>query len=347
MPLKSNREYFLWRFARSPLGSALDNCFLAVEGASVVGCLCSIRDALWVGDRWQECYWPVDFMVAPEHRVGTVGIELFQAAMATGNLVISVGYTQRTGAFHRAFKWQPGPSMVSRFMLLRPSRLAALTARADRSAVYRSLFLFGDLVIRPVQNIRTSFYGRFLRRLIVEPAHRFDERLDELLQQAVDWNAIQPFRSSRYLNWKFAERPSGAHWALLARESGSQSIRGYMVARLHERRGLARWVDIADFVVRPDDGIAFADLLNDVLTRSVSWGADFVRIRYSEDWQIPRGVSRPGIQHRRQVDTIAYRANSQDVAQRLRDSRWALTALVSDRVDHGSDEWNGQQSTPD
>src|ERR1022692_1398490 len=125
MPSKNDRRYFLWKFAENPLGSSLSAYFLVVDEGRVVGQVSTIRDRLWVGNAWQDCYWLVDLMVSPEHRRGTAGIELFQAAMSACPTVLSVGFTHRTSALHRGLKWRWGPSMTSRFIVVRPSRLAA------------------------------------------------------------------------------------------------------------------------------------------------------------------------------------------------------------------------------
>src|ERR1039458_4788192 len=114
MPLKSERRYFQWRFAESPLGSALDKYFLAVDDGRVVGQACTIRDRLWDGNAWCDCYWLVDLTVSPEHRRGMAGIELFQAAMSACPTLLSVGFTHRTSVLHRAPKCQRRPSIPKR-----------------------------------------------------------------------------------------------------------------------------------------------------------------------------------------------------------------------------------------
>jgi hypothetical protein len=341
MPLKGDRLYFQWRFAENPLGSALEKCFLAVDDERVVGQACTIRDRLWDGNAWCDCYWLVDLMVSPEHRRGMAGIELFQAAMSACPTLLSVGFTHRTSVLHRGLKWQRGPSMTSRFVVVRPSRLAAIAQSSARSNAFAAAALrLSDRIVGPLQAAKTQIYRLRPQKLKVEVVDRFDARFDEIVERALDWNMIQPFRGSAYLTWKFGSRPCGAHFTLVAREPGSSGIRGYMVVKLKSRPRLARWADIADFVVRPDDTVAFRSLLNEAIGRAISCGVDFVRIRYSGAWQIPPGIRPIGIRRERPVDAIAYHSNVLSVATQLNQRSWALTGIVSDLMDHGADEWD-------
>lgn len=340
MPLKSERRYFQWRFAESPLGSALDKYFLAVDDGRVVGQACTIRDRLWDGNAWSDCYWLVDLTVSPEYRRGTVGIELFQAAMNACPTILSVGFTHRTSVLHRGLKWLWGPSMTTRFVVVRPSRLAAIGQSAVGAHAFMAAALrVSDRIVRPLQAARTRIYRFRPQKLKVEAVDRFDDRFGDLFERALDWNLIQPFRSSAYLTWKFGSRPVGAHFTLVAREPGAAGIRGYMVVKLKSRPGLARWADIADFVVRPDNALAFRSLLNEAIGRAISCGVDFVRIRYSGESQIPPGIRPIGICRKRPVDAVAFHSNVSNVTTQLEQRPWALTGIVSDLMDHGADEW--------
>jgi hypothetical protein len=191
----------------------------------------------------------------------------------------------------------------------------------------------------PLQIAKASIYRHRLDRLQVDLVDRFDESFDDLLDGALDWNMVQPFRSSAHLTWKFTARPCGKHFTLVARERGSVRIRGYMVVKLMVRPGVARWADIADFVVRPDDYVAFSSLLNEAIRLAILQDIDFVRLRYIEGGQIPLGAKHVGIQCERSVDRIAFHSNTPGVVLQLNRHSWALTALISDRIDHGGDEW--------
>lgn len=345
MLLKRDRQYFSWRFSESPLGSALGAYFLAMEDGRVVGHVGTIRDRLWAGDAWHDCCWLVDLMVSPEYRKGTAGIELFQAAMSACPTVASVGFTHRTSALHRGFKWKRAPSMTSRFVVFRPSRLAAIAQSAVCLGTLTAAALrFSDRIVRPLQAAKTHIYRLCSQKLKIEVVDRFDDRFDTLLEGALDWNVIQPFRSSAYLTWKFGLRPCGMHFTLAVRDAKAARIRGYIVVKLKSRQGAARWADIADFVVPNDDALAFRTLLNEAIGRAISLGVDFVRIRYSGESQIPSDIRPIGIRRERPMDAVAYHCNVPTVATELNRRPWALTGIVSDLMDHGSDEWDSGET---
>ncbi|MBL8214968.1 MAG: GNAT family N-acetyltransferase [Bryobacterales bacterium] len=330
-PQKADDRFFWWRFHQNPIGSSLPHYLLAWENGRVVGQIAGLRDRLHIGGEWLECVWLVDWMVSREHRGGLVGLHLFHEAGRLSPLALGVGVGPHLVSTYKAMRWQRRAVAGTYFSIRRPASLLKLTPEPQDGVLPKLLPLaaplFGAL----------QYTGAWLRRdpgIAIESWDVFPNEVDSLLADLLPVSGIAPFRSAALLNWKFRGRPAGRHFLLGARRSGA--LLGYAAVKLM-RRGEARWAELVDLVAPPQEPAVFHSLLAETVRRS---GKDFVRFRCSHHSQTTH-LGRPfWIRHNRDVvDDVFYSAKDAGVSQQLAQAEWDLTSLVSDRTDHGRDEW--------
>jgi len=321
-----------------------------MDGGSVIGQISTIGDSIWVDGRWQRCNWLVDLMVSPEHRGKTTGIDLFKRVMEVNPVSVSLGVDPNVLGLYKMFRWRRLPMMKTFFSVIRPSPLATLAtlAEAESSRIMwtRPLLRLGDGLGPPLQTLRSRLERATHRKLAIEPLSHFDAELDSFLRQTLARWKHTSYRSSQHLEWKFNRRPYGRHFGLAARERRSGELRGYVVVKLMERSGVARWADVADFVVAPGDRDAFRALVSATYGEALRWKVDFVRLCCSHSEHVAQLRPPVWIHHGRAVlDDLFVYSKDADLVCSLITGPWHLTAVVSDRLDHGSDEWeNGANS---
>jgi hypothetical protein len=342
-PLKGDPSFFRWRFARNPLGSSLDNYHLAMENNRIVGQLGAIRDRIWARDRWLDCCWLVDLILAPEHRGArsTAALRLFQVAMKKCPLLLVTGAGPKLFRFYKALRWDYREVSGTYFAIRRPGPLLALARDAGETRPALEPFLpLAGLAMTALQ----SAWGRWREWPGVEfefdRLDRFGDESDDLIERVLPSLPATSHRSPPYLNWKFNQRPEGTHFAIAARRKGRSRIEGYMAVKIMERRPHARWAEIVDFLTDPGDPTVFAGLLGQVTRQALEADVDFLRLRCSLKEHRNLLKSPFWIHHNRPViDGTFFRTEDAELSRYLAEAPWHLTSLVSDRTDHGADEF--------
>ncbi len=330
-PRKADDRFFRWRFHQNPIGSSLPHYLLAWEKGRIVGQIAGLRDRLHAGGTWLDCVWLVDWMVSREHRGGLVGLHLFQEASSLCPLRLGVGVGPHLVSTYKAMRWQRRAVAGTYFSIRRPAGLLELTGKSPTGLLPKLLPLATPLC-GAIQHANAKWWRD--TRVSIETWDAFPDAVDGLLAAVLPGGGVVPFRSAALLNWKFCLRPSGRHFLLGARRAGS--LLGYAAVKWM-RRGTARWAELVDLVASPQEPAVFASLLAETVLRA---GTDFVRFRCSRQDQTERLRKPFWIRHNRDaVDDVFYSAKDPTVARHLAQSEWDLTSLVSDRTDHGRDEW--------
>ncbi len=339
-PLKGDPSFFHWRFARNPLGSSLDHYHLAMENNRIAGQLGAIRDRIWANGRWLDCCWLVDLILAPEHRGArsTAALRLFQAVMKKCPLLLVTGAGPKLFRFYKAMRWDYREVSGTYFAIRRPGPLLAVARDAGETwPMLRPFLPLAGLAMTALQSARRVRMGvEFeLSRL-----DRFGEETDDLIERALPSLPVTSHRSSLFLNWKFHQRPQGTHFAIAARRSGRPRIDGYMAVKIMERQPHARWGEIVDFLAEPGDSSVFRSLLDQATNIALEADVDFLRLRCSlrehrDLLRAPYWIHR----NRPVIDGTFFRTEDAHLSRYLAEAPWHLTSLVSDRTDHGADEF--------
>jgi hypothetical protein len=335
-PRKCEPAYFDWLFDGNPLGATFDTYQLLVQDDDVVGQIGSLRCRLRVGDQWVDGRWIIDLVIDPRFRGGLAARQLFKRAMSGAPLVMATGVATHVVPIYNGLGWKRLSVMRARYSVLRPSRLLALAktteAAPETNAALRLGIALADRVL--------PFAGRVLaaRPLSeIEQVTRFDPDWDADIHALTARLGITEYRSAAVLNWRFVDRPIGTHRIVVMRSR--RGLRGMMVVRWMTRPGIARWVDVVDYLVDPDDHTGFDRLTGAALAIAGESSVDFVRFRLSHPSHTEL-LRRPlWIDHTRPMndDLFAF-SGDQALVATLESSKWHLTALASDRCETGRDE---------
>jgi hypothetical protein len=352
-PQKADAAFFHWRFARNPLGQALDLYHLAVDKGRIVGQIAALRDRLWARGRWFDCGWLVDLIVAPEYRGVRSAMAaplLLQSVIKQAPMLCITGAGPKLTRFYKALGWEYREIASTCFAIRRPGALLAVArTTGEPHSPPSALMKLADLGCSALQATRRLWREQFSAPWEFEACESFGAEIDSLVERVLPSLAVTSFRSSNYLNWKFTQRPLGTHFAITARRRGRAQVEGYMVTKIMCRRPHGRWAEVVDFLVDPQDGPVFDALLDQTLRQAFSLDVDFVRLRCSlpqhhRRLRAPFWITR----NRPVIDGTFFRTQDAELRRTLAEAPWHLTSLVSDRTDHGADEYQAViQPSPD
>jgi len=341
-PQKGDASFFNWRFTGNPLGPSLENYHLAIEGNRIVGQLGAIRDRIWAMDRWWDCCWLVDLIVAKQHRGAgsTACPRLFREVMKKCPLLLVTGAGPKLFRFYKAMGWNYRNIASTYFSVRRPGPLLAVAKETGESHTpLESLLPIAGWAMMALHACHPSPKHRFEFTLL----HRFGDEVDRLAERVIPSLKVTSYRSANYLNWKFNQRPQGTHFVITARHNGGSDIQGYAAVKIMDRRPHARWAEVVDFLLEPGDSNVFAALMHQIAERTRQWDVDFLRLRCSLPEHGARLRAPFWIRRNRPViDGTFFRAEDAQLARYLTEEPWHLTSLVSDRTDHGADEFIAQ-----
>lgn len=115
-----------------------------------------------------------------------------------------------------------------------------------------------------------------LPEVAVHEVHTFDERFDALWQRVADDYRVAVVRDSRYLTWRFLQRPD-AQYTILAATRGAEVV-GYLVLRSATAQAVRRGY-LVDFLVQDRSAPLFASLLEHGITHLRETGATAISCR--------------------------------------------------------------------
>ena len=350
-PEKANPRYFDWMFSKNPLGSSLATYALLVDDAdAIVGQIGTLRDRLRIAGRWVDSLWIIDLVIDPAFRGGVGARQLFKQAMKSAAVVMATGVAPRIIPIYRGLGWQQLSPVRARYHVLRPSRLLALAGGTDSppevSRPVRITLGIADPILRLAGRARARV-RRAARRLVpgalrVDTVDRFEGAWDDDLCRLTEACGVTEYRNAALLNWKFVERPLGRHEVLAIRSPGG-GLRAMMVIKWMMRPDIAQWLEVADYLALPDDAVGFLQLTQHVMSLAADAGLDFVRFRLAHPAHVP--LLRPPMwldYTRPSVDDVFVFTKDEAIMGALRSSPWHLTALASDRIETGRDEWQNQ-----
>jgi hypothetical protein len=177
------------------------------------------------------------------------------------------------------------------------------------------------------------------RGVCVERVDRFDVAWDADLERLTRRCGVTEQRTAAILNWRFVERPVGRYEIFVLRTPGG-SLQGAVVLKWMARASAARWIEVADYLVDPDDAAGLSALIPAGLLDAGAAGVDIVRFRLSRPEHRSLLRAPLWIEHARPVtDELFVYSSDAELLEALRASPWHLTALAGDRLEPGRDEW--------
>jgi hypothetical protein len=343
-PLKSDPTYFEWLFAGNPSGSSLGTyCLLVTEHDHIVGQIATLRTRMRIAGAWHECLWICDLYIDSDFRGGVGVRRLYKRVMGSAPIVLATGVNASTLPIYDALGWTRLQVSHSRYHVLRPTRLAALARGRGNDVAIRGLAQTALRMADQVVPLAGRAYAGSLRLatsgLPLEEVKRFDPRWDADLERLAAECGVTEYRDAATLNWRFVERPVGRQQIFVIPTAGG-GVRGMLVLRWLHAPGLARWIDVVDYLVSPDDSLAFRRLTAQATWLAAAHELDFVRFRLS----LPSHVAllrRPAwVDHTRPItEDVFFVSQDPGLLEAVRSTPWHLTALASDRSETGRDEW--------
>lgn len=321
-----------WRFLDGPFDTTALH-LLAVRDGQIVGQWAGLPDRLLSADQDWPVTWMIDLVVAPEHRDTMAAAALFRAASASGRTLLAIGATEAVLPFYGVFRWRRRAIADTFYRVLRPAPAARLAGQALEGPMARLAPLADHLL--PLAH-RLSGRGS----AEVEPLRVLSDEVDDLCQELRPRLGLHFDRGGRWQRWKLDHRPCGRHLVLAMRRPGGR-LRGLVVVKLRQRPGVARWAELSDLLVDPQDGAAFDALVRAGTRAALDAGADLLRLRCSLPAHTARLRPPWWVRRTRTPVDDLFLHGPPAVLSALERGPWHLTAAASDTVDTGLDEWEG------
>jgi GNAT superfamily N-acetyltransferase len=204
------------------------------DGEKPVGLFRCIPVPCKVGDRYYLIDWNVDLMIHPEYRGKGLAMKLSRALLDEGDANTGLPLTN-SPTYKILEKLNGGFLDVAPFpQIIRPFKMQ----------VYARAVLKIPLVSHVFALFLRAYYALVIDRRTYEPdihvkiekINRFDSSFDDFWENVQHEYPVIVKRDSRYLNWKFFDRPDLDY--TVYRASRSNELAGYIVLRVDERFGV-------------------------------------------------------------------------------------------------------------
>jgi len=231
-PIHEKRSEWLYR--NNPDGAAVLWTVRDTDTGQLAGFTVALPRRMLVEHQPRTCWNCADFSIRPKFRTLGVAIKLRRAAkMGVDEGRVDFLYAnpnERMEVIHAKVGHQPVGRMIRHARVLRSATY--LGDRLKSRAVGTLAGGIVDPLLGLSQRIRTpraTYHTRLLE------ATGFDERFDELFEQAAAGLPIVGVRDRRYLQWRYADNPIYESEVLVAEEG--DRLRGYLVFRVEDGVG--------------------------------------------------------------------------------------------------------------
>lgn len=278
---KRSIEQWKWEFMRMPEGPS--NISVIEDDGQIIGHVALIPIRFQYFDKEIIAGKSEDSSLRKEYRgrnlFGKLEHQCFATAAKRG-FSISYSISRTAREVHVKAGYCPLKPLQGYFVPLKPVRVAheisnALAFSASKKALLRPIM---ELLAR---RFRTRCRDRTPPRadLVIEEIERFDASFDDLWRRfAATQKLITIKRSSKYLNWRFVDKPAHAYRIHVARSGGA--LAGYIITTTVQRKKDFK-TDLrigvtSDFLVLDHDTHALASLFDRAVEDWISWNCDCV-----------------------------------------------------------------------
>lgn len=345
-PLKGDSRFLFWRTYEHPWSNGSAKSYVALENGKIVGHLACLPEKLVHSGREICASWLVDLRVSKnvKTRVG-VGIQLLQAAARDFPVLLVFGVCPEMQGIYQTMGWRKVAQVETFLSVLRPLRTLNL-GRPEASPLSRLLQGSANSLCSQLDKTAAAIHGMFIppagdhESSVFESIATFDTEIDEFLNSIPRSSRVEMRRTAELLNWKFQRNPFTSFSAWIARSRRTRKIQGYLIVKRFQRGHLGKWMDIVDIQVSPDSLHILDNLVSKARQEAILSELDFLRLRTS-DPVVLRTLRFPfWIRFTRPLaDDIAGYSAQPALLTELCSSPWSLTALASDAIDYGGDEW--------
>ena len=241
------------------------------DGEKLVGLFRCIPVPCKVGDSYYLIDWNVDLMIHPEYRGKGLAMKLSRALLDDGDA--NTGLPLTNSPTYKILEKLNGRFLdVAPFpQIIRPFKMQAYARAVLKIPLVSHTFaLLLGVYYALVVNRRTYEPDIHVK---VEKIERFDNSFDDFWENVQHDYPVIVKRDSRYLNWKFFDRPDLEY--TVYRASRNNVLEGYIVLRDEERFGV-RTGFVVDILSRKKDIGVIESLLVTALNRFRERGMDQV-----------------------------------------------------------------------
>ncbi len=253
------RKDWEWKYEKNPNNpSSGAPLWVAKLAEKTVGLIASMPAEIKCGNSVLKGSFGADVMVDPSHRhrgVAKLLLDSWLQSSSEKGIPVFLAFPNRNSEpVIRRLGWDyltsvsivVKPLNINRIIRASPTllfegRIGKFLKKLSRMPPKLNSILSRHTTATELSNAQTEEVEIF-------QVQRFDESVNEFWGRASEWFDFIAVRDSKFLNWRFTERPDKKYSILLAQESGK--ILGYIVFRVARRSPLNVGM-IADLLVDP------------------------------------------------------------------------------------------------
>ena len=245
-------ELLEWLAFHNPFAGDEATYFVAEDGGNIVAFQGRMPLEFIVNGTRRKGYYVHDTYVHPEYRKKGLGFSLITAlAQATeeqsDSFFCLLGGTPLNLKIQRRMGYLELPPAPQYVKLLNPEKqLTRLLKIRPLIALLNPLARSG---LRLLDTFLLALYTPSSRT--IRSIERFDHHVDQLIERLIPTSPISAVKDSRYLNWRYVDRPFKRDTLLIAEENGRPA--GCMILAMNPYRPEARVGVIVDVIADPSD----------------------------------------------------------------------------------------------
>lgn len=254
-------EVVSWVAFSNPDTDGNPTYFVAADGDRILAHLGRMPAAFQMGAERTRGSYIHDLFVHPEVRERGRGfftaMKLYRAAERACPTFAALVWTNEINiALQQARKYE-------QLWVDGRAKVLALDARIDNTVPIEPLAVAGKLAARfALQAADVAIAAASRARRTVEVIEQFDDRFDRLADRLAGRIGVGPVKSSRYLQWKYADWPHQS-WSAFAAVDGGELL-GFAV--VVDSAGEPPTATLAELVAAPDDIRTIAALIERSVT---------------------------------------------------------------------------------
>ncbi len=254
--IPSRKLIFDWIASHNP-AAGYDKCYMVIEdNEKIIAYEGRMPVDFIVNGEKERGYFFHDTLVHPEYRkkgLGLTSVNSLKSAWeeATNSLAVAIWMNE----FTHEILIRRGYYQLNAHCFVRPVNLSSLLIRVVKNKLLAQ-------VIAPFAHSCISLYDFFISRrryqgISISRIERFDQHFDEFIDRISKKFLLIVLRHSKYLNWKYIDKPSANHTIFIAERDGKLS--GYIVL-MSRTPGNIKVGTIVDILADPDDSLIIGSL---------------------------------------------------------------------------------------
>ncbi len=229
-----DEDHFRWLFEQIPCRpDGGPQIWLCKKDAKVVGQQCGMPLRLKVGKGDFQASWAIDLMVRPRWRMRGVGPALSSTYIESNEVTLGLGISDQA---YRSFLRSGWTDLGTLPLYVRPLNIPRML---DGMCPDKRLLRWAARGVWPLLRLVDVARGLCRRPggFTLQPIERFDQRADELWQEAREEHPVLAHRDYRSLSWRFDLSPVKEEYQRFYLLSNDR-VRGYLVTRAGTRHGV-------------------------------------------------------------------------------------------------------------